>query len=350
MQKILIAIALTVSFTFKGFTQLRTSRSFSFLNTPYTSKQQALGGELISYTKKHEVSRYFYANPALLSSSNSNDISISYQFLSPRVKASYIGYTTNYNKIGNIGIGLYYVNYGEVEGYDETGKHTGNFRSNSFASIISWGWGNDTFSIGSSLKYTLQNIAGYKSSALFFDFGGLFVHPIKELSVGITFRNIGFPLAKSSTEKFTMPVNILLGTTFKPANMPVRFNVVAQQLHTFKIINSASSEAELNLFGEWEENNQITWVDHLLGHFNLGIELVAGKNIGFLVGYDVKNRIELKLENASRLTGFSLGLALHLKKLDLTYAYKIQHIAGKTNQLTLHLNPKDLITKNNSIL
>lgn len=76
-----------------------------------------------------------------------------------------------------------------------------------------------------------SSVAGFRSNALLFDLGGTFVHPEKDLTIGLAIKNVGFVLSEySGTSDTQLPFDVQAGITFKPKHMPLRFSITAYNL------------------------------------------------------------------------------------------------------------------------
>ncbi len=126
---------------------------------------------------------------------------------------------------------MQHLGYGTIEGFDQTGAATGDYKSGETVFIISKSHQVGNFRIGANLKPAFSTLAGYRSSALLLDIGGVFVHPSQELVVGMVIKNLGFVI-QDYTESGTssLPFDIQVGITLKPEHMPLRFSFTAYQL------------------------------------------------------------------------------------------------------------------------
>ena len=133
----------------------------------------------------------FLSNPATLSEETNNFASFSYLPYFAKTNLLSTTFTKTFAKTGTWGAGINYLNYGSFDGYDPSGEFTGNFKASEYALIISNAHIKDNFSFGVSAKFGGAFIAGYSSSAVLFDIGGMFIHPDKDFKLGMVIKNLG---------------------------------------------------------------------------------------------------------------------------------------------------------------
>ena len=307
--------------------------SFAFLEVPSSAKLAGLGGVNASLFN-NDVNLFLF-NPALLGPTNNMNASINYVFHPATTGMSSITYAQEFEKAGLFGAGLRYFSYGVIDGYDQTGADIGSFKPNDFAFNISHSQAANNFRIGGTIKFVSSNIAGYHSSALLFDVGGLFVHPSKDFTVGMVLSNFGFTTQKfSSAQETSLPFNVQIGTSIKPEHMPIRFSITLHNLHQWDLMQP-----------DEKDNGQNYWLDNTFRHFVFAAEVILSKNVNVLFGYNHLRRSELKLENAGSFSGFSIGGVIMVKAFEFVYTFAGYHVSGNTNTLTLTGNLSELIVK-----
>ncbi|MEN7549625.1 type IX secretion system protein PorQ [Rapidithrix thailandica] len=317
---------------------------FEFLHLPVSAKQSALGGTNVSAAGK-EVSM-FMANPALLRDSTDRHLALSFYNYYADIQNYNLAYTHHFKKTGTWGFGIQYLNYGEFEGYDAFENATGVFQAKDYALTLSHAHQLSVFSLGLNAKFVHSNIETYNATGLLFDIGGAFIHPDKDLVIGLTFKNLGFAFQSYTPQhSFRMPFDVQAGITYKPERMPMRLSVTIHHLHQFDIAyQDPSQRARLDALGNPIEE-EISFADKLARHFIIGGEFVLSKNFQLRAAYNFLRRRELRLEQRSGLAGISLGVMLRVKRLEFAYARETHHLAGGVNNFTLTLNTKGLIKK-----
>ncbi|MFQ3575807.1 MAG: type IX secretion system protein PorQ [Cytophagales bacterium] len=316
--------------------QLGGRANFEFLNLPTNARQTALGSENISISQG-DNNRFFF-NPSSIDSSSQNKVGFSYLSMPAQINAGSASYTFK-GKTLFWAAGIQFVNYGTFQGRDELGDETNQFKASEFAPQIAVSNQLGNFKLGAGSKLAYSNLAGLTASALLFDVGGSFVHPKKDLVIGMVFKNIGFGLSRyTPNSRITTPFDLQIGSTFKPEHMPVRFSLTLQKLYRYDISyydpNLGANRGAV-AFTEREPD----FFDKTIRHLVIGTEFVLSKSFHLLAGYNFLRRKELRVEpGSSGWAGFSFGASLNTKKMNFQFARSIFHNSGALNNFTLNLN------------
>lgn len=340
---------LIISFGIAFFTCLATHAqiagrtSHEFNRTPMGAVMHALGGQNVSLYKADN--NHFWQNPAALDSMWSNRLSYNMNAYFADIYNHGISYTLSKEKIGNMALGVSYWNYGDMEERDEFGNLLGNFSSSDFILNLSYSKSFGVFRYGSSLKFSHSSIGAFNSSAMLLDIGGLFVHPKQEFTVGMVFSNLGFQLDKFSDERFVMPFDVKLGTSYKPENMPMRLSATFHRLYRYDIAYDDPA-----VFDGFDENGQpvredISEINKITRHIILSTEILLAKGFNVQLGYNFLKRSDLRLAENGGAVGLSFGFLMKVKRIQFAYARSIDHISGGTNKISLMVD-LNMFTKN----
>ena len=302
------------------------TKSFAFVQLPNNARLSALGGVNVSLTDRD--ANFFYSNPALSGDSLAGFASVNYQHYVADVGQTTFSYAHRFSHIGTVAFGVQHVGYGSIQGYDATGAETGEFKSGETALFISKSYQRANFRLGTTLKVAFSNIAGYRANAVLFDIGGVFIHPEQDFTVGLTIRNFGFVWSEySSTSRSTLPFDVLLGTTFKPEHMPLRFSLTAYGLGTYD-----------PYYDPLSGNPEPGTLDKVLRHLNFGVEILISRNINLMVGYNYRIHQELKLEDAGGAAGLALGFSVSIKTFEFTFSRSTYVVGNAGYAFTLSKN------------
>lgn len=294
--------------------------SFQSINVPANARQVALGGKNVSSNDKDPT--MFLTNPGALNSGMSNNVSFGYSPYFANTNLLNATVTKHFENWGTWGAGIKYLNYGTFDGYDPAGEFTGKFKASDYSLSITNAHFKNNFSFGASLKYAGSFIAGYSSSALLFDLGGMFIHPEKDFKIGLAINNIGFGINEyTNTTDFSMPFDVQVGGSFKPEHMPLRFSITLHQLNKFKVVEESEGES-------------VSTGQQVFGHVILGTEILINKNLNLRAGYNYLRRQELKDDKAG-LAGFSLGAMIRIKGFELAYGRGFFNKTSAQNCFTL---------------
>jgi len=166
------------------------------------------------------------------------------------------------------------------------------------------------------MGFSFSSIAGYNASAITLDLGGVFIHPGKDLVLGLTLKNLGFLMNDfSTTANSQLPLDIQTGISYKPEHMPFKFNLTILDL----IKNQRS------LLDNTE--NQPGYKKYIR-HLNLGGTILVSKKININMGYNFTRRNELLLNTIGGGAGWSYGVSFYTSKVEFNYGH-INYIAGK---------------------
>lgn len=301
--------------------QVRGSSTFEALNVPYTATLLAMGGVNVSWNGHDPM--LFMANPALSDSNLSKHAGLNYLNFS----GAYSMFSGAYHhplKKGMISFGIRHFTFGEFEGFDAAGLPTGNFNVSNAVATGSYSLSQGNFQYGLSVNFLSAGITAFNATALSFSLGGIFVHPDKDLTVGLAAQNIGFVLSDfTSTSGSKLPWDVELGVTFKPEFMPFRFSVTGHHLFNTDILDNTISDSDFR---------------EVLSHMVVATEIIISKNISVLIGYNHLIRQELRLQQNAGGAGFSYGFQWKTNKFTFSYGRGAYHPAGATNVLSLDFN------------
>jgi hypothetical protein len=266
------------------------------------------------------------SNPASTGDGIMNNLSLSYILYPGDIKVNNLSYYTEIGSTGAWGANLVYFNYGELNGYDPTGAATGEFNASEYALTVNRSYTIGNYRLGGNLRYAHSGIDSYAASALLIDMGGVFIHPQADFRVGMIIKNVGVVVSDYTESSNTnLPLDVQIGTSFKPSHMPVRFSFTLYELTRWKEIQ-ASQETGIEPAGG---------IDAFFRHTVLGLELLINKNVELLFGYNHNRRQELKLSGLSGSSGFSYGLQIGIKAFRFGFSRQGYHIGGISNTFTL---------------
>lgn len=309
-------------------------QGFRFLELPASPQALALGGTVVSGMP---AAGLWLQNPALLDSAGSAQLMLAHQWLYAGVRHSSFAYAHRFKEAGSWGLGVQYLDYGEMQGYDPAGEPTGLFAASDYMVQLSHARQIQHYRIGGSLKWASSGIAGYRASAVLLDAGGAFVHPDRQLVAAFAIRNLGLmSRTYTDTNRPELPLEVRLGLTFKPEFMPFRFSVTGHQLQQPNL-GKGDPAAPIN-----KEDPPL--VDNIIRHFSAGAELLLSRNLNLRAGYNHLRRQELKLESAAGMSGFSLGMMLQVRGLQFDYTHAWYHMAGGSSQLGLIVDMNKIFT------
>lgn len=324
--------------------QIGGQQAFSFLSLPTSAKQAALGG--VNVSSRDADGTMVFANPALLNTDMDGRLALGYVDYLADISQSSALYVFNTQHAGRFGVGLTYLSYGKFEQFDDAGNSLGEFSVNEYALSGSDAYTSGNFTLAGTLKLAVSGIAGNHSVAALADVGALFKHPTQDFTVGLVVHNVGYQLktyAGSGHEP--MPLDVQLGTSFKPEHMPLRFSITAHHLQQLDIVYlDPTQRGQLDANGN-EVVPQKTLGDKIARHFAVGAELLLSKNFHLRAGYNHLQRRELRLDNVAGGAGFSFGAMVRISQFQLDYTRAGYHASGAANYFTISRNLNSLFKK-----
>jgi hypothetical protein len=296
--------------------QIGGRQSFNFLNVPTSARLAGLGGINVSLADRDV--NFFYANPALAGDTLAGTASANYQFFFADIGHAAFTYAHDFKSVGVITMGVQHLNYGTIKGYDAAGAEIGEFKAQETALVLGKTHQVNYFRLGASLKGVFSNLAGFHATAIAIDLGGIFIHPEKELTVGLAAKNFGVVLSDYSSTKSHLPFDVQAGTTFKPQHMPLRFSITLHHI------------AARNIFYDNPavDSDNVKSLGKVLSRVNFASEILLHKNVNILVGYNFMNHLALKLDNGGGGAGLTFGFAANVRKFDFVFS-RMGYVAGK---------------------
>jgi hypothetical protein len=286
--------------------------AFSYVDIPSDATQNALGGNVVSLVNSQSLS--FFQNPALLDSSQNNTFGIGVSPVFGQGLYTAVSYAFQDGKKRQWAVGFRGISFGECAGTDAVGNATQNFGAGNVLLTVAHSRKIKYITFGASAKIVTSFIESYNSTAFLFDFGGVFQHPEKDLSFGLTARNLGFTITHFVDVQQQLPFDLLAGLSFKPEYMPVRFTFTADRLYRFKSLNE-----------EETLGNEFSNAQQLFGHISGGAEFLFSERIVPMLGYNYRTAQEMNINSESNFSGFSYGLRFQTNRFQLA--------ASRTNYL-----------------
>ncbi|MEO9482175.1 MAG: type IX secretion system protein PorQ [Ekhidna sp.] len=311
-----------------GWAQIGGQLSFQSLNLTSNPRAAALGGTSISLADG-DISQFF-ENPAILDSVGEKNIFVQINPYFADVFVYSGAYAFNIGSIGTFAAGLNYVNYGAFEMTDETGNHLGTFPAQDYTFQLGKAHSVGPFTLGANVKLSHSSIESYGATALLLDIGGIF-RVNKNWTVAMVFENMGTQISGyTNFSSSQVPFDVKIGTTFKPEYMPIRFTITTTNLVNENAISldDSGGRSSRDLDKVWKR-------------VNLGAEVLLSDHFQLLVGYSHKRKQELRLNEIGGGAGFSFGMMVKVKRIELRFSRATYHAAGGSSFISLRTDIND---------
>ena len=315
--------------------QIGGSHGFDFLQLPTHARLAALGGINVSLADRDI--NFFHNNPALAGDTLNGFASAGYQFYVADVGNALFSYAHNFKKAGQFIAGIHHTDYGRIQGFDETGTATRDYPSGETAVLIGRTHQIGHFRLGANIKGVFSNIAGYRARALMLDLGGIFKHPDKDLTFGLTLKNIGVILSEySETSTGRTPFDVQAGVTLKPEYMPLRFSITGYHLVRTDLIATDVANPE-----------KPSLLKRIFSHVNAGAEILLHRNVNAMVGYNYLLHQALISETGGSGAGICFGFSVYVKPVEFVFSRNAYTVGNAGYSFTLSTNMNQLLKKRN---
>jgi hypothetical protein len=288
-----------------------------------------------------------YHNPSLLNGSMSNHLVLSYIPYIADIAYGYVSYARSINKIGNIGAGIHYIDYGKFIGADEYGTLTNSFGGQDYS--VNLYYSKPVFDsllhVGTTLKLINSHLETYNSFGIAMDAGISYVNSNKLFVAAFVMKNLGTQISTyyDGADREPLPFELQFGISQKLQYAPFRLAVTFQHLETPNLRYKTEKdleESDVNLLtGEKKKEDKLgVFTDNVMRHVVFGLEFLPSKYLNVQLGYNYKRRQELKIADKPGFTGFSWGLGLNIYNFKFNYSRARYHLAAVSNQVSLCVN------------
>lgn len=313
----------------------QTGRSaYEFLNIPTSSQVYGLGGTNVSVINTDVT--LADQNPALIGPEIEKQLKLGYMHYIGSSNFAAARYGMTAGEHGAWAIGLRYLHYGEIQGYDETGSYTGSFSPQDI--VVEGTYSHDfTYRLrgGINIKMAYSNYEKYSAVALAADVGLNYYDDEHDLSLGLVLKNMGGQVKRFEETYDHLPFDVQIGIT-KGLGKSFSFSATALHLTKWKLPyydhpqEGGNSEPKSN-FGK-----------NLFRHLIFGIQYEPSDKFYFDLAYNYKVRSDMGTYQKNFLSGFSVGLGLKVKKFSVGVAYAMPHKSASTLLLNLGLDITEL--------
>ena len=287
--------------------------TYAFLRNDVSARAAALNGSFVSMTADPNV--LFY-NPACLATISTPKVSLGYFKNLLDVNSGSLVFAQDVQGIGNIGVGIDYVDYGTFTRTDQSQNDLGSFGASELALVAGYALKlDDQSSVGGNIKYIHSSIAEYTSTALAVDLGYLYQIPSENITIGGSVLNLGSQLTEYGSTRESLPLDVVIGITKRPEHLPVLLNLNFHKL-----------------------NEQRTHVLDRLTYFTFGAEFLMSESVRLRFGYNNEQHKDLRLGTTAGLAGFSLGAGFILNEYVIDYAFNSYGKIGGLHRISLGMN------------
>lgn len=307
--------------------------AYDFLQLPVHARLSALGGVNVSLADRDI--NFLHNNPALAGDTLNGIVSAGYEFYVADVGNAIFSYAHEFKNFGQLLVGIQHTGYGTLQGYDETGMETLASTSSETTIVVGKTHQIGNFRLGATVKAVLSSIAGYRSSAIAMDLGGIFVHPDRHLTFGLALKNMGVVLSDySESSSSSVPFDVQAGVTIKPEYMPLRFSLTGYHLTESRLL-------EDDLLGGKEPS----MFEKVFSRLNLGAEILLHRNVNVLAGYNYLLHQALLSGAGNSAAGLSYGFSLFVKPVEFVFSRSAYTVGNAGYSFTLSADTNQIFRK-----
>lgn len=318
--------------------QVGGSATYQFLNLGASPRQVALGGKTVTNFDYDPTQALF--NPATINPAMDNQLSINFNNYVSDISYGTASYAYLWDRRTQvIHTGVTYINYGSFAGYDAQGQPTNTFSGGELA--VSVGHAKNipytNWYLGGNLKFISSTLEQYNSSGIALDIGVLYRNEAQGLNFGLVARNFGAQLDPYDITAEKLPFELVAGVSQDLENIPVRWHLTMEHLQNWRLAFANPNRDEIDLEGNATSEN-INFIDEILRHAILGVELFPDKGFNLRLGYSFRRGEELRIIDQRSFAGLSAGFGIKLNKLRFSYAYSRFNSAAASSFFGLNMN------------
>ncbi|MGG5505280.1 MULTISPECIES: type IX secretion system protein PorQ [unclassified Myroides] len=324
-----IGLTVICLLSFKSYSQVGADYTYQFLNLPSSPVQAALGGK--NFTSSTNVSQAFW-NPALINEGMNNQLEASFSRVYGAANYGSLGYSKTFRSKHNLFVGVNYLNYGDMEGYDEFGSYTGSFQGNEVALTMgsSYQIEQSDWYVGANVKFVFSALESYQSIGAAIDLGVRYRDEIGQWDFAFTARNLGAQLKTYADYREKLPLDVAISVSKELENVPLRWHITIDNLQQWDLSFSNPNRGTTSIDEEFKEE-KVRFFNNALRHFIVGVELFPRKKFQVRLGYNFRKGEELRIVDNRHFAGISAGVGLQLKRFKFNYSYARQTTAANTS-------------------
>jgi len=304
---IVFLLGLTPHFLWAGENGGRAG--FDFLRTDMGARPAAMAGAFVAVVGDLHGLAY---NPASLVGTRDKESTFTYLDHLLDFKSGFVGFSKSFDGVGQLGVGIFYMNYGEMRRTDPDGEDLGSFMPSDFVLSVAH---SDSFSMGLrygvAVKYIQSNIEHYTAKGVAVDFGLIYRIPSQLLNIGLSVLNLGKSVQAFVDKLEKLPISYRVGFSKRLVHLPLLLN--------FNLIKYQYDQSSLFWGLYWALGGEFTITDYFF---------LRG-------GYNSRGREEKVGLNNDRFAGASLGFGIRWRQYRLDYGYSSYGAFGMMNYFTL---------------
>ena len=293
---------------------------FDFLKLPYSTRASGMGGTNISIIENDPS--LVFQNPGFLGPEMDMGLNVNYLMYIADINAASVIFTKAAGERSAWGIGVNYLDYGNIKETTAENWIIGDFSVKDIA--INGFYAHDiTEKIrgGITGKFISSSFGEYNSIGLGVDLGLTYYDLDDDLSLGLTAKNLGGQIKAYHEERARMPWDIQFGMTKRLAHAPMRVSLTAVQLNNWKTYN---------LKGQKD-----SFMTGLVKHFIFALNFTPSDSFWVDLGYNVKTGYDMSLDEGNKMGGFSAGAGIRVRSFEVGASVAKYHVSATSFMISL---------------
>lgn len=337
-------IFLFLLLTQSSFAQVLGGKAtFAFLDFPVSPAQTALGS--INVSQMGNDLALSSLNPALLRSEMHTNLQLNYTsyFADVLYAQALFGYHVEKLQTTFAG-GIQYINYGSVTQTDAAGTVQGSFNPRDMAiQVTASRQYLEKWHYGATLQFVQSRYQQYSAAGLVLHFGLTYEDTAHHWQAGLLAKNMGLQLSTYTTgNQEPLPFDLQAGISKKLMGVPLQLSATLHHIYQYDVryADPGFQESSLITNGDTVKTGGQA-VDKIFRHFVLAAHWEIGRYVTLTAGYNHLRRQELSDPQWRGLSGFSAGVGVVTRKIQLRYARAWYQRSAALNQFGINLPLKE---------
>lgn len=343
MRKNIIALLIALPYLFLPISNasaqvLGGKNVFSFLDLPVSPHIASLGGYNVSLQSSDIALSSL--NPALLRESMHQHLQMNYTSYPGKVQYGHALFGYHIEKYATTFAGsVQYIDYGSITQTDVSGNILGSFKPRDMALQLTASRRYlERWHYGISVQYIQSSYQQYKASGLAFHVGLSYLDTARHWQAGLVVRNMGRQLTTYTKDnQEPLPFDLQVGVSKRLEELPLQFSATIHHVHQFDVRYADPDFQEGTIISDGDTTSGSNTVDKIFRHFVLAAQWDIGRYIELTASYNHLRRQELGLPQQRGMSGFSGGIGINTRRLQIRYTRSWYQRSEALNQLGINV-------------
>lgn len=341
-KNVILFLYLCIHIQFAKAQVLGGKNVFSFLDLPVSPQISALGGMNVSMQEQDIAMSAL--NPALLRETMHQHLQVNYTAYFSDVQYAHCLFGYHLDRLHTTLAGsVQYINYGNVTQTDAAGNIQGTFRPRDIAwQLTASRQYLERWHYGVSIQFIQSGYQQYNASGLAVHFGLTYQDTAHRWQAGLVARNMGAQLKTyTAGNQEPLPFDLQVGISKKLNQAPLELSATLHQIYQFDVRYADPDFQEGTVISDGDTVTTGNTADKIFRHFVLAAKWEIGRYLQVTTSYNHLRRQELGLSRQKGLSGFSAGVGVITRKLQIRYARSWYQRSEALNQLGLNVPLKE---------